>query len=196
MDPISIVGVASASVQIAQFIAQTIQGLCTLRGKFKDANTTIRLLIGELSTIRAAVSQLRDWAEWNANDSPKEEEYLKGLAVALDGCQAAMEVLAEEIKDLVNGIVTTNDPASFNLGFIGRAKVVWSEDIMKTHQDRLRAQVQALQLLLQASHWYVNSSFHRLGILLTRYYMKPLFHSAAGTASPEGESPHYPESCR
>jgi hypothetical protein len=153
MDPISIVGVASAAAQIAQCIAQTIQGLCTLRGKFKDANTTIRLLIGELSTIQAAVSQLRDWAEWNANDSPKEEEYMKGLKVALQGCQVAMEVLAEEVKDLVAAAAATNDPSTFNLGFMGRAKVVWSEDTMKIHQDRLHAQVQALNLLLQASHW-------------------------------------------
>jgi hypothetical protein len=153
MDPISIVGVVSASAQIAQFIAQTIQGLSTLRGKFKDANTTIRLLIGELSTIRAAVSQLRDWAEWNANDSPKEEEYMKGLQVALEGCQAAMEVLAEEIKDLANGTITANDPATFNLGFMAKAKVMWNEDTFKIHQDRLHAQVQAMNLLLQAAQW-------------------------------------------
>jgi hypothetical protein len=60
-------------------------------------------LIGELSTIQAAVSQLRDWARWNANDLPKEEEYMKGLQVALEGCQTAIEVLAEEIKDLAAG---------------------------------------------------------------------------------------------
>lgn len=153
MDPISIVGVASASVQIAQLIAQTIQGLCTLRGKFKEAHTTIRLLIGELSTIRAAVSQLRDWAQWNANDSPKEEEYMSGLQVALEGCQTAMEVLAEEIKDLAAGATTTSDPETFNLGFMVKAKVVWNEDTMKIHQDRLHAQVQALNLLLQAAQW-------------------------------------------
>jgi hypothetical protein len=153
MDPISIIGVASASAQIAQFITQTIQGLCTLRGKFKDADMTIRLLIAELSTIRAAVSQLRDWAEWNSSDSPKETEYMIGLEVALEGCHAAMEVLAEEITELVAGSATRSDPASFSLAFMAKAKVVWSEDIMKIHQDRLHAQVQALNLLLQASHW-------------------------------------------
>jgi hypothetical protein len=195
MDPISIVGVASASIQIAQFISQATKGLYILRGKLKDANTTIRLLIGELSTIRAAVFQLRDWAKWNAADSPKEDEYMKGLAVALDGCQAVMEVLAEEVKDLVKGITSTSDPASFNLAFIGRAKVVWREDTMRIHQDRLHAQVQALQLLLQASLWYVNSSLHRLRILLTRHRTKLVFHGAARAASSKGESPHYSESC-
>ena len=153
MDPISIVGVASASAQIAQFIGQTIQGLCTLRGKFKDADLTIHLLIAELSAIRAAVSQLRDWAEWNSNDSPKEAEYMKGMEVALEGCQAAMEVLAEEIKELVAEPATRGDQTSFSLGFMAKAKVVWNEDTIKGHQDRLHAQVQAINLLLQASHW-------------------------------------------
>jgi hypothetical protein len=153
MDPISIVGVASASIQIAQCITQIIQGLCTLRGKFKDADMTIRLLIAELSTIRAAVSQLRDWAELNSSDSPKETEYMRGLEVALEGCQAAMDVLAEEIQELVAGIAPRSDPASFSLGFMARVRAVWSEDTMKAHQDRLHAQVQALNLLLQAAHW-------------------------------------------
>lgn len=153
MDPISVMGVASASIQVAQCIAQIIQGLCTLRGKFKDADMTIRLLIAELSTIRAAVSQLRDWAEWNSNDSPKESEYMNGLEVALEGCQAAMDVLAEEIRILVAGLAPRGDPTAFSLGFMARARAVWSEDTMKTHQDRLHSQVQALNLLLQASHW-------------------------------------------
>jgi hypothetical protein len=153
MDPISILGVASASAQIAQFIAQTIQGLYTLRGKFKDADMTIRLLIAQLSTIRTAVSQLRDWAKGNSSDSPKETEYMNGLEVALEGCQAAMEVLAEEIEELVAGSAARGDPASFSLAFMAKAKFVWSEDTMKIHQDRLHAQVQALNLLLQASHW-------------------------------------------
>ena len=153
MDPISVLGVASTSIQIAQCITQIIQGLCTLRGKFNDANMTIRLLIAELSTIRAAVSQLRDWAEWNSSDSPKETEYMKALEVAFEGCQTAMEVLAEEVQELVAGLTPRSDPASFSLGFMARARAVWSEDTMRTHQDRLHAQVQALNLLLQASHW-------------------------------------------
>lgn len=154
MDPVSIVGILAASAQIAQFIGQTIQGLSTLKGKFSDADITIRLLIGQLSTIRAAVSQVHDWAQYNSNDSPKEEEYLKGLGVALDGCHAAMEVLDEEIKDLVLGVAANGDSNKpLSLSFLTKAKVIWSEDIIKTHRDRLHSQVQALQLLLQAGQW-------------------------------------------
>jgi hypothetical protein len=64
-----------------------------------------------------------------------------------------MEVLAEEVRDLAAGATTTNDPATFNLRFMVKAKVVWSDDTLKIHQDRLHAHVQALNLLLQAAHW-------------------------------------------
>ncbi|ESZ93925.1 hypothetical protein SBOR_5684 [Sclerotinia borealis F-4128] len=150
MDPVTVLGVAASALQVAQFIGSTIQGLHTLRGKFRDADTTIRLLISKLSTIRAAVFQIRDWAEFNSHDSPKERQFMDGLHVALDGCQAAIDVLSEEIKDLT---VTTKDSSvemPIILGMRGRVAALWSEDTMKAHEDRLHGQVQALQLLLMA----------------------------------------------
>ena len=153
MDPVTVIGIVSASVQIAQFIGSTIQGLNTLKGKFREADTTIRLLIGQLSTIKAAVFQIRDWADYNFDDSPKEKRFLKGLNDALDCCQAAMDVLSAEVKDLMAGLQPHNGEGPKSLGITARARAVWNEDIMKTHQDRLYLQVHALQLLLLAGQW-------------------------------------------
>jgi hypothetical protein len=86
MDPISISEVLSATVQIASFIGETIQGLAILKEKLKDTDISIRMLIGQLSSIRSSIGQLHDWAEYNSNDSPKETDYLKGLNITLDGC--------------------------------------------------------------------------------------------------------------
>ncbi|KAJ8058357.1 hypothetical protein OCU04_012549 [Sclerotinia nivalis] len=149
MDPVTVLGVAASALQIAQFIGTTIQGLYTLRGKFKDADTTIRLIISKLSTIKAAVFQIRDWAEFNSHDSPKERQFMDGLHVALDGCQAAIDVLSEEVFDLT---VATRDSSNgmLILGMRGRVAAVWNEGVMKAHEDRLHGQVQALQLLLMA----------------------------------------------
>ncbi|KAF7895967.1 hypothetical protein EAF00_005982 [Botryotinia globosa] len=150
MDPVTVLGVAASALQIAQFIGSTIQGLHTLRGKFKDADITIRLIISKLSTIKAAVFQIRDWAEFNSHDSPKERQFMDGLHVALDGCQAAIDVLSEEVKDLTVATRDSNDGMPIVLGVRGRVAAVWSEDTMKAHEDRLHGQVQALQLLLMA----------------------------------------------
>ncbi|KAK8901375.1 hypothetical protein ACHAPF_006175 [Botrytis cinerea] len=151
MDPVTVLGVAASALQVAQFIGSTIQGLHTLRGKFKDADITIRLIISKLSTIKAAVFQIRDWAEFNSHDSPKERQFMDGLHVALDGCQAAIDVLSEEVKDLtVATRDSNNDGMPIALGVRGRLAALWSEDTMKAHEDRLHGQVQALQLLLMA----------------------------------------------
>ncbi|KAF7886614.1 uncharacterized protein EAF01_011292 [Botrytis porri] len=150
MDPVTVLGVAASALQIAQFIGSTIQGLHTLRGKFKDADITIRLIISKLSTIKAAVFQIRDWAEFNSHDSPKERQFMDGLHVALDGCQAAIDVLSEEVKDLTVATRDSNDGMPIVLGVRGKVAAVWNEDTMKAHEDRLHGQVQALQLLLMA----------------------------------------------
>jgi ankyrin repeat protein len=144
MDAISAFGVAATAVQIVQFIGSTIQGLNNLKGKFKDADNTIFLLISRLSAIRAAIHQIRDWADYNFDDSPKEKEFLKGLNTALDGCQTVMEILSAEVKDLLAGA----DPRA--MGMMTRVKAIWNEDTMKSHEGMLSGQIQALQLLLSA----------------------------------------------
>lgn len=164
MDPLSaIAGVA----QIAQITTQTIHGLAILRSKYRTADLTIRSLIGELSTIKSAVIQLDDWARYNqqyswngiANGNAGGmgaartaerivNEYDEGLSVALEGCRAIMDVLAEEVNALAQSTA-----GGTVVGFAARTRVVWNEGIMRDHQTRLHAQVLALQLLLQACQW-------------------------------------------
>lgn len=164
MDPLSAI---SGVAQLAQVTTQTIHGLAILRSKYKTADLTIRSLIGELSTIKSAVIQLDDWARYNqqysgngnGNGNKGSEgaatvaegivhEYDEGLLVALEGCRAIMDVLAEEVNALAQ---STADGTV--VGFKTRAKVIWNEGIMRDHQGRLHAQVLALQLLLQACQW-------------------------------------------
>ncbi|RLL94511.1 hypothetical protein CFD26_101059 [Aspergillus turcosus] len=146
MDPLTWIGAISGVLQIAQVISQTTAGLVKLKGRFSNADLTIQSLIGELSIIESALTHLEDWAKFNARGPTKSEEYIEGLNVALDGCRAVMEVLSEEVASLVQNIAGQD----FVVGFRARVKVVWNEDIMRGHQERLHAQVVALQLLLQA----------------------------------------------
>lgn len=160
MDPLSAI---SGVAQIAQVTTQTIHGLAILRSKYKTADLTIRSLIGELSTIKSAVIQLDDWARINQNNHEHRvgngdgagnaaeglaNEYDESLSVAIEGCRAIMDVLAEEVNALAQ-----NTADGTVVGFAARAKVVWNEGIMRDHQDRLHAQVMALQLMLQACQW-------------------------------------------
>ncbi|BCR89040.1 ankyrin repeat protein [Aspergillus chevalieri] len=147
MDPVSAFGLVSGAFQIAQIALQTAQSLTTLRGKFENADLTIWSLIGELRTIRSALIQLGDWAQFNSRDSlsPVFNDGDEGLNVALEGCSVIMDVLSREVAALAQG---TEEGTV--VGFRVRARAVWNEGIMRDHQDRLHAQVLALQLLLQA----------------------------------------------
>lgn len=62
MEPVSILGLLSSAGTIATAIAITIKTLSDLRGQYQDADVRIRLLIGELSTVKSALSQINDWA--------------------------------------------------------------------------------------------------------------------------------------
>ena len=150
MDPVSIIGLLSTAGTIATTITYTIKTLSQLRGQYEDADIRMRLLIGELSTVKSALSQIHDWTHY-LDDTHKQVDVLEGLQVSLDGCQLAMNALAEEVNLLLVG--NTPEKGS-NMGFKGRVKYAWNENTLKEHENRLRAQIAALQLLLQAVQWY------------------------------------------
>jgi hypothetical protein len=57
MDPLSLIGGVSAAGAIIAAVTRTVQNLYDMRGKFDGADLTIRLLIVELNTIKAALIQ-------------------------------------------------------------------------------------------------------------------------------------------
>lgn len=149
MDPASILGLIASAGAIARAITKTIRDLSDLRAQYTDANLRIRLLVQELSTIKSALSQINDWAHF-LDDNHNQAELKDALQVALDGVELAMGALAEEVHALVHD---TSTSANADLSFRGKTRFAWNEQNMKEHENRLRAQVSALQLLLQASQW-------------------------------------------
>jgi hypothetical protein len=151
MDPASLVGVLSAAGGIVSLIVQTVKKLSELRQRFQEANVTIRLLMSELLTVRAALQQVDDWTRFNLTPSSEIQEDLRSaFEISIDGCTMAMELLADEVDQLLG-----NDSGE---AFLIRLKSLWSEDMMKLHQQRLHTQVGALQLLLQAVQMLVHEA--------------------------------------
>jgi hypothetical protein len=140
----AILGCISASGSIIVTITRTIKKLVELGKRFKEAGTTIKLLISQLSTIKSALQQIRDWADYTFADSPTQPQLAEDFRTAIDGCEAAMDALSEDVSNLVG-----NQTKPIGTGT--RMKCVWNETTMKDHQDRLGHQIQALQLLVQAS---------------------------------------------
>lgn len=150
MDPASAFGLISGGIQVLQAIGSTVHDLNQLYGRFKDADLTIRSLIQELNCIGTALASLREWIHLNNSIHPQPEEYNNDLAVALEGCRVVMDVVSHDVSDLVQS--THGDQLAVT-GLRVRMRIVWNEETMKGHQEKLRAQVVALQLLLQVCQW-------------------------------------------
>lgn len=141
MDPVSFLGAVGAGAGIVATILKTIQKLSELRERFQEADTTIGLLITELVTIQAALVRIDGWAKYTFTPtSPIQGDLRSAFEVSLDGCGLAMNILAAEVESLAN------DRSDFST----RARTLLNETNMRIHQQRLHAQVGALQLLIQA----------------------------------------------
>ena len=150
MEPVSILGLLSTAGALASTITASIKSLSDLRNQYKDADVRIRLLIGELSTVKSALTQINDWTHY-LDDTHRQIDVVEGLRVSLEGCQLALDALAEEVRSLLGGAPLES---SANPGLRARTRYVWSESSLNEHENRLRAQIAALQLLLQAVQWY------------------------------------------
>lgn len=149
MEPISVIGLLSTAGTLASTITIAIKNLSDLRGHYKDADVRIRLLIGELSTVKSALTQINDWTHY-LDDTHRQADVVEGLKVSLEGCQLALDTLAEEVRSLLGGVIPGS---SASPGFRMRTQYIWSESSLRQHEGRLHAQIAALQLLLQAVQW-------------------------------------------
>lgn len=144
-----VLGLLTTAGTIATTITLTIKSLSDLRGQYKDADLRIRLLIGELSTVKSALNQINDWTHY-LDDNHRQADVVNGLKVSLEGCKLAMDTLAEEVHLLIGD---RPPGTSLNPGFRAKSKYAWNEASLLEHENRLRAQIAALQLLLQAVRW-------------------------------------------
>ncbi|KAL8687748.1 MAG: hypothetical protein Q9218_006172 [Villophora microphyllina] len=147
MDPVSILGLIATAGTIANAITKTIRDLSQLRDQYTDADVRVRLLIKELSTVKSSLTQINDWAHF-LDTSNNQVELRDALQVALDGVELAMGALAEEVQ---KSVPDQSSSSRVDMGFRARTRYIWNEATMKEHENRLRAQVSALQLLLQAA---------------------------------------------
>ena len=141
MDPLSAIGGIQATGAIVAVIVQTLKNLSDARSRFQTAGNTLRLLISELTAIKAAVLQIEDWAKYSFAESTLQSDLNEAFRISFDGCAIAMDILSKE----VDGLMSKNP-------FLMKAKITWTETTMKEHADRLRSQVAALQLLIQAAN--------------------------------------------
>ena len=137
-DPIAIIQVVSASASLAMQCARVAKGLHDLAGKYKTAEMNILSMANEVDILRLAweriESVLQSWEECDAVD----DGLLAELRLKLDFGRLVVSSLANDIDAFIKR----------PFGFFQRTKYVWDEENFRGHQDRIRGQVAAVNLLV------------------------------------------------
>ena len=116
MDPVSITGLAGSIVGIVDVAVRSISALRALQQRWKTADLTISLLIGQLTALRAALNQIEEWISTSLN-AFQHYQLVMDLEASLESCQALLL--------FINGQLTGLDWNDSNaLSFENRIKAV------------------------------------------------------------------------
>lgn len=151
MDPLSfvtVVGVTGAIVGIIDVITRSVRYLCDLQAKLKGTDLTISLLIGQLSTLKAALNQISEWINTSLVTVQKHQRLVLDLQVSLDSCRVVIQLLGDRIRQFEHNNGDT-------LCIQGRILYLWGQTGITEYLNHLNNQTSALNLLLTALQWLV-----------------------------------------
>lgn len=147
MDPASAIGVASAALSIVNLIAKSVASLSDLQSRFNAADLRVSLLIGQLSTVKAALNQIAKLLE-GPHGALLDSELISDFSSSIGCVQAVVVVLDDKIS-----LVQRN--SANELTIRSKAHFIWDEKTMDDYLNLLNNQIHALGLLLTALQWSV-----------------------------------------
>jgi hypothetical protein len=150
MDPVSAIGLAGALISIGDILTRSIRRLIGLQSKYRSSSLVVTLLIGQLTTLKAALNQTTELVEGSLINVSLHEQLVGDLQVSLDSCHVLVHVLEERIQ----GLESEHDQSDgTGLTTKGKAKFLLEESALSEFNNYLSSQVNALNLLLTALNW-------------------------------------------
>ncbi|MCJ1390401.1 hypothetical protein MMC18_003260 [Xylographa bjoerkii] len=140
MDPVTILSIVSGSIGLAAKCASVAQQLYDIAAKVKQAELTIRAVGEECEIIRLAWTRIEKWVLGWADDAAADLELLHRL-------HRSIETGSMIVSALEDSLLSIGD-ASKSRGLGWRSRVVWNENILEGHQQRIRGLVASVHLLL------------------------------------------------
>ena len=146
MDPLTIVGVFGAIVGIIDVITRSVRSLCNIQAKLRGTDLTISLLTGQLSTLKAALSQINEWINTSLVTVQKHQRLVLDLKVSLESCSVVIQLLGDRIRQFeqIEGSTICTQ---------GRILYLWGQTGITEYLNHLNNQTSALNLLLTALQW-------------------------------------------
>lgn len=147
MDPASALGVASAVLSIVSLLAKNIIALSDLQSRYGAADLKVSLLIGQLSTVKAALKQIAKLLEGD-NRALRDNELISDFSLSLECVEAVVVILDDKVS------LAQRDSAN-SLSVRSKVNFMWDEKTMDDYLNLLNNQIHALNLLLTALQWFV-----------------------------------------
>ncbi|CAJ2505686.1 Uu.00g130800.m01.CDS01 [Anthostomella pinea] len=140
MDPASVIGLSSAILGIVTANTKSVKSLSDMRARYQITDLKVNLLIGHLSTLKAALNNVADLA-CGSSAAATHKQLASDLSVFLKCCDELVFVLDERVSALqrneANGL---SNSSKFNL--------LWHDPEMNEYFEMLNNQMNALNLLL------------------------------------------------
>jgi hypothetical protein len=150
MDPVSAIGLAGALVGIGDVLTRSIRSLVGLQSKYRSSSLVVSLLIGQLTTLKAALNQITEFVTGSLINVSLHEQLVGDLQVSLESCHVLIYVLEERIQGLER---EDDESDGSGLSTKGKAKFLLEESTLNEFNNYLSSQVNALNLLLTALNW-------------------------------------------
>lgn len=142
MDPIcASIGVVTSVGSILSVLTKSISTLYNLRIRYVKAEQNIDLLIGQLQTVHAALSQVQSLAE-TLTIHNQHKQFVQQLHDSLHHCGRLVNILDSQIPEW-NGKLKPQD----------KLIQLFDEQSTKDYLTRLDQQLQALNVCLNAFQW-------------------------------------------
>lgn len=145
-DPSSVFSIISASTALALQCGKVINELHHLSERYRYAGLTINSMRSSLEAVRwtwCRIDQILQ--EWTNNEGVWQDcgaEVITQLTRSLKSGSLVISALEKDLGPWAN------NSEQVHLGFGKKAKVIWNERVLKGHQERLRDQVNSMNLLI------------------------------------------------
>lgn len=145
-DPISVFQLIGAASGLALQCGKVINDLHTLSERYRYAELTISSMSSVLETVQWSWRRIDQILEqWTQVETAWEDDAIdvfQQLDRSLRGGTVVISALAGDLSSW------TSNPVPIRFGLTRKAKVIWHESLLKDHQDRLRDQVNSMNLLM------------------------------------------------
>ncbi|GMF77980.1 unnamed protein product [Aspergillus oryzae] len=145
MDPLSVVGAVGSILGIIDLATRSIKTLTDLQGRYTSIGLRAKILIGQLSTLNAALGQIKQVLDLLGPGNPigEDSQISLDITTSLSCCEAIMSLLDQRLSRMQQDHLTMRD----------KTGILWHEKETTDFQSLLNNQVNALNLLLTALQW-------------------------------------------